>query len=784
MSENAPSNHYATLGVERTADARAIKKAYFALIRQYSPETHPDEFKKIRAAYEVLSDPAARDRYDEEAKGFGEYENEVAQALTTADELALAGQEEAAQSLLVDTINRHPDVVLLREKLAASYSRCKLHNQAIFVLDGLLQKAPDNARYHGLRGLASIALGQWPEAERSLWRARELAPEDEGIESALLNVLSRQRKLQVALKILDETAARLPLSSRGGLGVALRRIQILFECDEDVAGEDAIAELVEATQQHNDPDLSRQVAAELGGPAAVLFNAMKPNAANRIMEYCRKLWPDSRVYRNYPAKAERVTLDLPMDAQRWLARRECDPESPTLRYPLWSRPLWIPVAIVGALLSAVALLYSVPWIPGRVGPWRPFAFSIGGAVVIMGISVTICALAAHFIRAMILAKRTLVQNLMTVHPLYVIRASPLKTEFYPILRLQRTDGVHHSQNGTYTHTVINLYFETERLSLSVNNPNLAQGLLDHVVTMKVRALELLAGGYLEAEHEVDPVPPSLLEPPSPVRSTAQERRRRWGTVAAVAVALWGGAMLLSYHYSDELEFRQAFHQNTPASYAAYLQNRPNGRFAVDAKRELDRQVANNQKRFEIAVDHRAKGAQATLAFGNELLQSTPTKIPVSIVFKSEVTTLSETLYSDIAESFPSSLEKTLRQVNLPNTSVVGTSGARETGPRSSPQVELDCTVSKVETADVTNLKAVWTVRLWGGKGEIYTFTTTTIAPLPDKGGVLPDEYKSLLATQYREFAHLFYTEMGLAPAVEVWLSQVQRSAGLVSPYDK
>ena len=58
------SNHYEVLGVEKTADERTVKKAYFALVRQYPPETHPEEFKKIREAYEVLSDAESRKEYD------------------------------------------------------------------------------------------------------------------------------------------------------------------------------------------------------------------------------------------------------------------------------------------------------------------------------------------------------------------------------------------------------------------------------------------------------------------------------------------------------------------------------------------------------------------------------------------------------------------------------------------------------------------------------------------------------------------------------------------------
>lgn len=51
-----PSDPYELLGVDREADLRAIKKAYARLIRKYKPDFYPQEFARIRAAYELLQD--------------------------------------------------------------------------------------------------------------------------------------------------------------------------------------------------------------------------------------------------------------------------------------------------------------------------------------------------------------------------------------------------------------------------------------------------------------------------------------------------------------------------------------------------------------------------------------------------------------------------------------------------------------------------------------------------------------------------------------------------------
>lgn len=45
---------YEILGIGEDADEKAIKRAYFKLIRKYSPEKDPEQFQEIRAAYERL----------------------------------------------------------------------------------------------------------------------------------------------------------------------------------------------------------------------------------------------------------------------------------------------------------------------------------------------------------------------------------------------------------------------------------------------------------------------------------------------------------------------------------------------------------------------------------------------------------------------------------------------------------------------------------------------------------------------------------------------------------
>jgi DnaJ-domain-containing protein 1 len=64
-------DHYLVLGVPRTADAATIRAAYVGLAKKYHPDVasgNPElatfNFRQITAAYQTLSDPESRARYD------------------------------------------------------------------------------------------------------------------------------------------------------------------------------------------------------------------------------------------------------------------------------------------------------------------------------------------------------------------------------------------------------------------------------------------------------------------------------------------------------------------------------------------------------------------------------------------------------------------------------------------------------------------------------------------------------------------------------------------------
>ena len=72
-------DYYNVLGVERNATEDEIKRSYRKLALEHHPDHNPgnksaeDKFKEINEAYQVLSDPEKKSRYDQLGKSYNSF---------------------------------------------------------------------------------------------------------------------------------------------------------------------------------------------------------------------------------------------------------------------------------------------------------------------------------------------------------------------------------------------------------------------------------------------------------------------------------------------------------------------------------------------------------------------------------------------------------------------------------------------------------------------------------------------------------------------------------------
>lgn len=609
-------NPYQVLGVERGADERAIKKAYFTLIRKFPPETHPEDFQRLRRAYELLSDPAARRRYDAMDRDYGEYGEQIGAALKSAEESAKAGDDAEVQRKLREILEQRPDLAVVRENLAQSLVRTGVLDEALSLIKALIKERPEEARYQLHKAFVLHRMEKPDKAEAALRKAHKLRPDDVRVHLELIDFLLGYGKWEQAIDELDVMLEKQPPGSDVALLLKLRRVEALCSA-KDPEGDAEAARLIEGLDREKDPEIGRFVATQLGVIAARLFARHEAASANALLRRAAELHPESAVLRPYP---DHVALDyfaLPDEGRRWLASVKFGPPSPALDRPIWP-------GMVMALLGAAALAGLSAWAlfhePGR---WE--AATLLGAAIAVAASVAALAFAG---RRVIRVLQSPLRAFFTLHPLYLLRADGRRLHVYPLFNLTDVRGVHQHTNGVYARTDFTMAFGKKRVTLAIQGQQYAEGWLQFLLNSRRRALELMGEGFLEAEHGIELLPPALLADPRAAADPRGPARRFHAGVAVAALAIGAAIVPLRARAADDHAFRLAVRGGSVASYQGYLAASPDGRHADEARGEIRRQFDRARQSLRMATDPAAPGAKALFAALDALEARGVTRVPL------------------------------------------------------------------------------------------------------------------------------------------------------------
>ena len=138
-------NLYEQLGIESTVPQQDIKRAYFRMVRQFTPEKDPERFMRLREAYETLSDITKRANYDASLSRFSDLPEYVAPVIMQAEQLAKKKLWADAINLLEKSeYNWHGDV---RCALCRLYVDIEKTGTAVKIAERLIAENPENTAY-------------------------------------------------------------------------------------------------------------------------------------------------------------------------------------------------------------------------------------------------------------------------------------------------------------------------------------------------------------------------------------------------------------------------------------------------------------------------------------------------------------------------------------------------------------------------------------------------------------------------------------------------------------
>ena len=587
------ADHYETLGVPPTATDREIKKAYFALVRQFPPETHADDFRRIREAYEALSNPEARGEHDRaraaggQVEAFSEHGPELGSQLRAAASALNADRPKDAIPILEAAIASNPDVIVAHDMLGVAMMMDGDMRSASQVFEELVRREPANAVFRVRLGHTYRDLKFDKPALAAYLKARELAPNELAIRFVLSDFYVSRRQWKEALDELDQAAALAAGRAEKDWEPALRRVGVQLARKKTKLVKRELGPLLASLPAED--EVRKYIADRLASMAARAFALQRPQDGNYLLDVARSLRPE-RPLGAFPTRVT-VPLDhLPEATQRWLR----DQPSRDIVKPLWSRGYSVPgvvlfLGLMTLLISGLVAINSVSssraW---DAGDWWWLAVFLGlGAWV-----------AASGALGVFRAVRSPLGKFTTLHSHYLVQASHDRVTFWPLINLVRVSTVHQHTYAVYTASAVRLKFGWRTAALNIRGKQVAEGLANEAAQLRGRLLDLLSSGLLEADGELDLVPRELRQGVKPRVAMAQRLRGvRWqaacAAAAAAAVVFLPSAQARG---TDDREWEVA--QSNASSLRIYLDRRPDGRHAVEARAALDKELERGMRRLQ------------------------------------------------------------------------------------------------------------------------------------------------------------------------------------------
>ncbi|MBK7859395.1 MAG: DnaJ domain-containing protein [Archangiaceae bacterium] len=587
-------NFYRVLEIAPSADPQTVKKAYFRLMRKYPPETHPEQFMKLREAYEVLSDPESRKQYDRVA----DHDAETTEVIRRATDALEKGRFADAQALLTALINQRPELDFARDLLGITYLRAKQPDPALAIFEELAVKHPTNGSYQLHRGQAHHVKKEYREAEAAYRKSFELGPDDTRPLVCLSDCFFDQKRWDDSLKVLDQAIHLDGQVDFKDFGLFVRKLEVDVERRDSSSLQRTLAQLLPVVP--DDEPSRRYVADRLASLAAPLFAQARTDDANLLMREAAKLDPKRGTGR-MPNSFEVDPEQLPEASKAWLKTMKDTPSGDKISNSAMGWPIFL------LLLGGGGVLFCLSQGLGSRYPIH------GEGLALMWLGLVLCGvLTAWSLRAVIEAARSPYGAYTIVHPLYMLQVRPTKVTAWPLANLHDARITHHHTNGVYSTSRIDLIFNGRTFTVSLYGKERSVEYANGVLARRRKMLELMYAGLLEnSGDELRLIPAALIPEEGVQKPTAKARARSKrgylgaGAVAAAATLVTAIAVPLDAKKADDRAWESAadsYYGAKVPRLQGYLARYPNGGHAEEARRRITQVYEDAEKKVKAHGD--------------------------------------------------------------------------------------------------------------------------------------------------------------------------------------
>lgn len=279
---------YERLGVPRSASADEIKRAYQRNLRAYPPERAPEEFKRIREAYETLGNAESRREYDESP------DPQAVESFDRAMQAMRSSDYANAERLFKQVLLLDPDSGFVRNMLGLCFLYSGELKKAAEQFDRLLGRPDAAPAWFGNAAVAALRLEDYARSERLFNEAIRRSDGDNAMYyGGLADVYIAREEYAKARQLLEKAIAADGKVDFEDLAFFTKLLELgIIRRDHDAV----VRELSRIEKISADEEQRRYLAWKLGVLTVQLVELAAFSFAKPIAALSRHLQPDDGDY--------------------------------------------------------------------------------------------------------------------------------------------------------------------------------------------------------------------------------------------------------------------------------------------------------------------------------------------------------------------------------------------------------------------------------------------------------------------------------------------------------